>query len=100
MMEKNLKNFSDVELKEELEKRRIAAFQEKMFAHEKHCEAVDRNIEALLQLVQEHSFNTCSDKEPLNAHRTCTRCLLLEAERLSDFDRDYKIKIVAEPFIP
>lgn len=85
---KNLKEVNDVDLqaellriKAELQVREDAREKVEMERKQKQASLVLKHIDALLELVP-HGPTSCSDEDPCNTDRPCTRCQLLEIKEM------------------
>ncbi len=86
---KDLKLASDGELqtalhnlKAELQIREAARMKVEQERKQNMACLVLRHIDALLELVPQHGPTSCSDEDPRNANRPCTRCQLLDAKEM------------------
>ncbi|SRR5581483_4661272 len=89
----HLEDVATSNLVQELERRKKAV-RDSVVAKRRAEQAVAlENIDALLQLVPEHSRTSCSDDKPSNHNGRCKRCFLLVAKDSGWWDLDFKLEI-------
>ncbi len=83
----DLKNISEADLKAELKRREDEKLAEEKQKRDETAATCLRHIDALLELVPDHSRTTCSDSNHCNGEYThssgncrCLRCYLLECK--------------------
>lgn len=94
----DLSEFTDAQLSYELERRAKEAEETARLKRETDAQWALTNIDALLELVPEHSGTGCTDRKSSAYYEPsrCNRCFLLQAKRNHHFDSDYAVKINIE----
>lgn len=80
METKELSNFSDEELKNELKTREKERQEQKRKELERKYNIILNNVDVFLELANKHDRTSCSDDNVFNSLR-CTRCTLLEMKQ-------------------
>ena len=94
----NLTQFSDAELKIELQRRKEIAQQQLRDARREKADFWKSKIDHLLEIIPNHSRTSCDDVNPINDER-CTRCYLLYAKQF-DWDDDRELHIYTSRLSP
>ena len=88
-MKKPLTEATDQELQAELDTLKAEIkIRDDVRRAAKHKQAMEqaslvlKHVDALLELVPKHGPTSCSDEDPCNAERPCTRCQLLDVKSM------------------